>query len=258
MQARLAATEAKERKIFGYSKTDVARSEAEAADIRRTEFASLAQSKMGKHAQLDELTARVEKEQASAMEVRGRLEASMSDEQAHLIEWEKVPTLRRCTRAASRSIAHARSRSLPPPSFYPRRQVDAQLQEAELEKASLVAAKSKAKELALERAQVAEASLDELKERYRDLRRREEKMLRAVREAEKLGVEQSRSLDLQAEALRRERTMWKDYITAADKDRHALFAESQLVEQTCCKEKAKQSEAQAGAARYRELVTKYN
>ena len=115
LQARLAATEAKERKIFGYSKTDVARSEAEAADIRRTEFASLAQSKMGKHAQLDELTARVEKEQASAMEVRGRLEASMSDEQAHLIEWEKVPTLRRCTRAASRSIAHARSRSLPPP-----------------------------------------------------------------------------------------------------------------------------------------------
>ena len=40
--------------------------ESEAADIRRTEYASLAQSKMGKQAQLDELNARVAKEQASA------------------------------------------------------------------------------------------------------------------------------------------------------------------------------------------------
>jgi hypothetical protein len=39
--------------------------EAEAADIRRTEYATLAQSKMGKQAQLDELTERVGKEQGT-------------------------------------------------------------------------------------------------------------------------------------------------------------------------------------------------
>merc|ERR1719353_1289894 len=101
----------------------------------------------------------------------------MADEQAALQEWERV---------------------------------DGLLHEAELERSTLVAAKTKAKELALEKAQVAEASLEELKEKYRDLRRREEKMLRAVREAEAAGEDEQRALEAQTEALRRERAMWME------------------------------------------------
>ena len=116
--------------------------------------------------------------------------------------------------------------------------------------------KTKAKELALEKAQVAEASLEELKEKYRDLRRREEKMLRAVREAEKNGEDQSRALDAEGEALRRQRQMWTERITAAESDRQALFEEAQTVEQRMREEKTRKVEAQGEASRYRELLRK--
>ena len=222
LQARLAANEAKDRKLGG-RKVDEAKAEAEAADIRRTEYASLAASKMGKQQQLDELSSRVAKEQAAAAAMRERLEAAMADEQTHLEEWEKA---------------------------------DAALQEAELERANVVAQKAKAKELALEKAQVAEASLEELKERYRELRRREEKMLRAVREAEASGREQSQTLDLKAEALQREQAMWMERIAAAEADRQALFGEAQHVEQRMRDEKARKVEAQGEAARYRDILRK--
>ena len=52
---------------------------------------------------------------------------------------------------------------------------------------SFLSTKQKEKELALEKAQVAESSLEELKERFRELRRQEEKMLREVEQAEADG-----------------------------------------------------------------------
>ena len=49
------------------------------------------------------------------------------------------------------------------------------------------------------------ATLEGLKENYRELRRREERMLREVKEAEEAGEVQSRELELEADSLRRER-----------------------------------------------------
>ena len=87
LEARLAANEARERKALTpfSSASDLKQisTEAEAADIRRTEYASLAQSKMGKQSQL-ELNARVVKEEVTAASVQERLEAAMADEQATL------------------------------------------------------------------------------------------------------------------------------------------------------------------------------
>ena len=132
--------------------------------------------------------------------------------------------------------------------------MDAQLQEAELERATLIAAKTKSKELALEKAQVAESSLEGLKESYRELRRREEKVLREVRDAEQKGEEMSRELDLKAESLRRERTMWLERISSAEEDRRLLFGEAQQVEQRMREEKARKAEAQADASHFRDLL----
>lgn len=101
---------------------------------------------------------------------------------------------------------------------------------------------------------MAESSLEELKEKYRELRRREEKMLRAVRDAEAGGEQQARELDLQAESLRHSRYTWTERITAADEDRKALFGEAQRIEQQLREEKARKAEAQAQAAHYRELL----
>ena len=87
LEARLAANEARERKALTpfSSASDLKQisTEAEAADIRRTEYASLAQSKMGKQSHL-ELNARVVKEEVTAASVQERLEAAMADEQATL------------------------------------------------------------------------------------------------------------------------------------------------------------------------------
>jgi len=224
LQARLAANEAKERKgmtQFTDTKEKKALSaEAEAADIRRTEYATLAQSKMGKQAQLDELTERVGKEQGASAVVQDRLEAALADEQQALQEWEVM---------------------------------DTQLQEAELERATLIAAKTKAKELALEKAQVAESSLEGLKDNYRELRRREERMLREVKEAEASGEQLSADIELQAEKLRRERQMWTERIAAAEEDRRLLFGEAQAVELHMREEKARKMDAQADAAHFRDL-----
>lgn len=225
LQARLVSNEAKERKGFSpFAKDgdrDALTAEGEAADIRRTEYASLAQSKMGKQAQLDELVARVAKEQAAAASSRERLEVVMVEEQQVLQEWEAV---------------------------------DKQLQEAEHERATLVAQKTKAKELALEKAQVAESSLEGLKEQYRELRRREEKMLREVKEAEQAGEALSRDLDAQAESKRRERQMWNERIAAAEEDRRLLFGEAQQVEHKMRAERERKLEAQADAGRFRDLL----
>ena len=132
--------------------------------------------------------------------------------------------------------------------------VDAQLQEAELERTTVVASKQKAKELALEKAQVAEASLEELKESYRELRRREEKALRAVRDAEAAGETAKATLDAQMEALRQERATWEERLASAEEDRQALFGEAQQVEQQVRGVHARKLEAQASAAHYRELL----
>jgi hypothetical protein len=122
LKARLAATDAKERRAAQRDGKDAAAvAEAEAADVRMTEYQSLEQSKMGKQQQKEELQLRVEKEQAAALAMKERLEGAIADEQAVMAEWERL---------------------------------DSQLQAAELDRATVTAAKLKAKELALEKAQV--------------------------------------------------------------------------------------------------------
>ena len=122
LQARLAVTDAKERRSAQRDAKDAAAvAEAEAADVRMTEYQSLALSKMGKQQQMEELQLRVEKEQAAALAMKERLEGALADEQVVMAEWERL---------------------------------DSQLQAAELDRATVTAAKLKAKELALEKAQV--------------------------------------------------------------------------------------------------------
>lgn len=219
LQARLAANEAKERKTGKVPGIE----ESEAAHVRRTEYASLAQSKMGKQQQLDELANRVAKEQAGAAAVRERFEAALSDEQAHMQNWQAV---------------------------------DATLHNAELNRSTHVSQKVKAQELALEKAQLAEASLGELKERFRELRHREERAMRALYEAERSGQDQARALNMQAEALRQERAIWTQRIVATEADRRASFHEAQCVEQDLHLEKARKVDAQGKASTYRELLRK--
>ena len=101
---------------------------------------------------------------------------------------------------------------------------------------------------------MAEAGLEELKESYRELRRKEEKMLRTVREAETKGTSESAALDQRAEALRHEREMWAERLKAADEDRLALFKEAARIEAQLRAEKHRKAEAQASAAHYRELL----
>lgn len=217
LQSRLAANEAKERKTGNPPRIE----EAEAAHVRRTEYASLAQSKMGKQQQLDELSNRVVKEQAGAATVREQLEAALIDEQAHLQNWQAT---------------------------------DTELREAELNRSTHVSQKAKAKELALEKAQLAEASLGELKERYREVRYREERTMRAVNEAERSGKDRARALNMQAEALRRERAVWTRRIITSEADRRALFCEAQHVEQGLRLENVRRIEVRGEATRYRELL----
>ena len=103
------------------------------------------------------------------------------------------------------------------------------------------------------RGQVAESSLEELKETYRELKRMEEK-LRAVREAEQQGKLEAAALDQQADALRKAKTMWAERLAAAQADRQALFMEAQAVEQQLRAEKERKQGAQASAAHYRALL----
>ena len=94
LQQRLAANEAKERRSMGkldmFGEATVDAAEAEAADVRRLEFASLAQSKLGKHAQIEELTERVEKEHRVTETLQERLEAALVDEQDVLKVWRRL------------------------------------------------------------------------------------------------------------------------------------------------------------------------
>ena len=104
------------------------------------------------------------------------------------------------------------------------------------------------------RGQVAESSLEELKETYRELKRMEEKTLRAVREAEQQGKLEAAALDQQADALRNAKMMWAERLAAAQADRQALFKEAQAVEQQLRAEKERKQGAQASAAHYRALL----
>ena len=74
-----------------------------------------------------------------------------------------------------------------------------------------------------------------------------------VREAEQAGEALSKDLDMQTEAMRRERSMWLERIGAAENDRKLLFGEAQEVEHAMRKEKERMHEAQADAGRYREI-----
>jgi len=230
LQARLAANEAKERRSLGKKmggEDEVLlqeSAEVEAADVRRVEFASLAQSKMGKQAQIEELSERVAKEGIAAEKLATKLEAALVDEQDVLKQWAKL---------------------------------DEQLQEAEIEKAQLVTAKQREKEVALEKAQVAEASLEELKENYRNLRRQEEKSLKDISDAESASEEAARSLDEQAERLRHQKQLWTDQLHAAEVDRRQLLGEAQSVEAEMRGEQARKAEAQHSASHYRNLLNSY-
>ena len=195
--------------------------EAEAADVRQQEFFAVAQSKRGKEVQIEELSAQVEKEQQTTASLRAQLEATVLEEQEILRKWQ---------------------------------QLDEELQEAEVDKASFLGAKQKEKEVALEKAQVAEASLEELKEGYRELRRKEEKVLREVEQAELDGQRELAELKEGHAALGRQKEMWSERLAAADEDRAALFGETQRVELEVRREKAKKAELQESAQHYRGLL----
>ena len=82
LQERLAANEAKERQMVGHMdgvEDGAAKlADVEAATIRRLEFASLAQSRMGKQVQIEELTERVRKEESTAESLHSRLRGDVS------------------------------------------------------------------------------------------------------------------------------------------------------------------------------------
>ena len=123
--------------------------EREAAEVRRVEFMSVAQSK--EEARRSAALGARRRREGGGGGAASRLELAVVDEQAILKKWQRL---------------------------------DEELQEAEVEKAAALATKNKEKEAALGRAQLAEASLEELKEGYRELRRKEEKVLREVEQAE--------------------------------------------------------------------------
>ena len=125
-----------------------------------------------------------------------------------------------------------------------------------LDKASFLSTKQKEKELALEKAQVAESSLEELKERFRELRRQEEKMLREVEQAEADGRDALDALVRESDALKASKAAAGERRAAAERDRAALFAEAQGVEREVRAEKAKKAEAQQQAGHYRGLLEK--
>ena len=240
LQARLAQNEARELRMIKKATkgdggrwggigadgddgvTDETRAhEREAAEVRRVEFMSVAQSKEGKRAQIGELSARVDAEKEEAAALHSRLELAVVDEQAILKKWQRL---------------------------------DEELQEAEVEKAAALATKNKEKEAALGRAQLAEASLEELKEGYRELRRKEEKVLREVEQAELDGQRELAELKEGHAALGRQKEMWSERLAAADEDRAALFGETQRVELEVRREKAKKAELQESAQHYRGLL----
>ena len=176
--------------------------EREAAEVRRVEFMSVAQSK-GKRAQIGELSARVDAEKEEAAALHSRLELAVVDEQAILKKWQRL---------------------------------DEELQEAEVEKAAALATKNKEKEAALGRAQLA-GRRSKLKEGYRELRRKE-KVLREVEQAELDGQRELAELKEGHAALGRQKEMWSERLAAADEDRAAL-GETQRVELEVRREKAK-------------------
>ena len=129
-------------------------------------------------------------------------------------------------------------------------------QEAEVDKASFLGAKQKEKEVALEKAQVAEASLEELKEKFRELRRQEEKMIKAVEAAEAEGSGLVDVLKREGAALQARKQAALERRGAAEKDRAALFSEAQGVEHQLRDERARKLEASQAAAHYRRLLEK--
>jgi len=142
------------------------------------------------------------------------------------------------------------SASAPPPSA-------SQLESILLPKLELLMSRLDRLEAAfhkLEAAKGGQSGLEELKEAYRELKRKEEKTLRSVREAEKQGALESTQLDLQADGLKHSKITWAERLKAADEDRKALFDEAQNVERKMRAEKARKQEAQASAAHYRNLM----
>ena len=125
-----------------------------------------------------------------------------------------------------------------------------------MDKATFLGAKQKEKEAALEKAQVAESSLEELKEKFRELRRQEEKMIKAVEAAEAEGSGLVDVLKREGAALQARKQAALERRGAAEKDRAALFAEAQGVEHQLRGERARKLEASQAAAHYRQLLEK--
>ena len=134
--------------------------------------------------------------------------------------------------------------------------LDEELQEAEVDKATFLGAKQKEKEAALEKAQVAESSLEELKEKFRELRRQEEKMLREVETAEAEGRDAVDLLLRESEALKARKAASGERRASAERDRASLFAEAQSVEHAVRDQRSRKAEAAGQATHYRELLEK--
>ena len=173
--------------------------------------------------QIEELTARREKEQQATAKLRQKLEGTIGEEQEILRRWQDL---------------------------------DEELQEAEVDKASFLGAKQKEKEVALEKAQVAESSLEELKEKFRELRRQQEKMLAEVETAEAEGCDAVDLLVRECEGLKARKTAAGERRASAERDRASLFAEAQSVEHAVRDERSHKAEAAKQAAHYRELLDK--
>ena len=96
--------------------------------------------------------------------------------------------------------------------------------------ASFLAGKQKERDHALDKAQHAEAALEALKDRYRELRRAEDHALGAVDDAAAAGDEARRALASESSALGRKKAALAEHLRAAETDRAAIFAETQRVE----------------------------
>ena len=122
--------------------------------------------------------------------------------------------------------------------------------------ASFLAGKQKERDHALDKAQHAEAALEALKDRYRELRRAEDHALSAVDDAAAAGDEARRALASESSALGRKKAALAEHLRAAETDRAAIFAETQRVEAEMRAEREAMAEAQRATERYRALLQK--
>jgi hypothetical protein len=124
-----------------------------------------------------------------------------------------------------------------------------------MQKSAFLRDQAKAKEGALAKAHHAEAAFEALKGGFRELRRREEAAIAVVEAAEAAWAEAARAVADERAVMQRRRAMAADRLQGAELDRRLLFAEVQAVEGQLRAERQRKAEAQAVAARYRDMLS---